>query len=210
MLGETGRTREALAQLAWTLDRAGRIEEASAAYERAAEAGEMRALGNAGTMMEHVGRWDEAVRFYQRAAEAGDSSLVHRVVNLLALSDSIDDAVTWLRTRHQTGDSTAAYQLARLLSELGRAEEEAGHIDDALALYERAVEASGVVSSLHAAAKMLDKADRVDEAVVFLAGEGNRPALERSVGTPFMTTRDSRYRQASTMPDALSGNCHRP
>jgi tetratricopeptide (TPR) repeat protein len=163
---EADENQQALAQLATTLHQAGRIEEAVAAYERAAKAGDTHALSNAGTMMEHAGRMDEAVRFYQRAAEAGDSSVVYRVVWLLARTGSIGDAVTWLRTRHQAGDSIATLHLARLLSESGRAEEEAGHIDQALALYERAAEASDC-TSLHAAAKMLEKADRVDEAVAF-------------------------------------------
>ncbi|MFE6687067.1 tetratricopeptide repeat protein [Streptomyces sp. NPDC057743] len=119
------------------------MAKARAAFERAAEEGDNRALHNLGVLAEARGEPVEAERWFRRAADAGEARSAARLGRLLAERGEDRAAEPFLETAAEAGDADAATLLGKLLREraqhwLGAAAEagnaEAAHLHGDLLL----------------------------------------------------------------------------
>ncbi len=146
-------------ELAHMLQETGRAEEAITFYQRAAEAGESRALRLAAQLLQEAGRAEEAITFYQLAAEAGDFRALRRAAQLLRRAGRAEEAITWLRSRAEAGDTEAQEQAVQLLRIANRAEEAISWL--------RSRAEAGDTDALRLAAQLLQEAGRAEEAIIF-------------------------------------------
>ena len=138
------------------LERAGRVDDALAWYQRIADCGDDSAGRRAATMLERAGRTEEALLRYMREAESGDTIALGLAATVLYDEGRTEEAITWLLKRADAGDSSAPGWIAPILRSTGQ-------IDEALAWYLRAADA-GDTNAQASAATMLRNAGRKAEA----------------------------------------------
>lgn len=97
----------------------GRVEEAAAQYQRAAEVGDTDGLINLGVLREQMGRGEEAAPLYEAAIAAGDLKAHWLLGDLLAERGELAEAVQHFRAAVQAGEPRALRDLARALVKLG-------------------------------------------------------------------------------------------
>jgi tetratricopeptide (TPR) repeat protein len=144
---------------------AGRIEEATLWYQRAAEAGDSDALEWADWLLQEAGRIDEVIPWFQDSAEAGDTFAerqrtrmhLRTLAQMLREAGPIDEAIPWLPYAARAGDSASLEPVARVLREVGR-------IDEAIPWFQRAAQA-GDTDAPGQVARMLQEVGRIDEAI---------------------------------------------
>jgi tetratricopeptide (TPR) repeat protein len=109
--------------LALALDRRRREVEAAAMYERAIEAGVVKAILNHGVMLEFLGDREGARRRYEQAVAAGDALGHLRLGQLDEKAADIEAAEAHFRQAMAQGWPSAAAALGKLLVRNGKADE---------------------------------------------------------------------------------------
>ncbi|MFF5109656.1 tetratricopeptide repeat protein [Streptosporangium sp. NPDC000509] len=191
LLGETGRTEEALTWLrfhgeqddAWALGRsaavldgAGHRERAITAYLRAAEAGDPDAPRKAITLLVDEGRTGEAIAWPRAHGWFGDVGLPVWTAALLDRAGYYEEALIAYRYAAKLGNADAPEWLASLLYRTG-------HGQQALVACRRAVR-TGDGHALRQAVALLREMGRTEEAITWLrtrAEDGDTDALWEAV-----------------------------
>jgi len=109
--------------LALALDRDSREVEAAPMYERAIEAGVVKAILNHGVMLEFLGDRDGARRRYEQAVTAGDALGHVRLGQLDEQSEDVEAAEAHYRQAIAEGWPSAPAALGKLLVRIGKADE---------------------------------------------------------------------------------------
>jgi tetratricopeptide (TPR) repeat protein len=147
--------------------RAGRVDEAIAAYRQVAESLDVdpwittSAQHRAAQLLRDVGRTGEAIDWLKRQAAAGRDGDHWQLVQLLKENGQTAAAITWLEEAARAGDVTATDRLAELL-------EETGHLDEAIGWLKAGAKTSDYLRSR--LANMLEQNDRLDEAIILVLG----------------------------------------
>jgi tetratricopeptide (TPR) repeat protein len=148
-------------QLGSLLTDLGRDDDAFAAFQAAAAAGDLEARLNVANMLaDHYDRPDEALAVYRESIEAGDARALTESGTVLARLERTEEATEQLRQAIDAGEPNAHLPLGRLL-------EEAGDIEAATAEFQRAVDAEVAGSWAELAAVTADAGDE-DAAEEFL------------------------------------------
>ncbi|WP_436762642.1 hypothetical protein [Streptosporangium sp. V21-05] len=140
LLGETGRTEEALT---WLRVHGGPDN--------------ARTLGWSGAILKGAGHRERAIAAYLRAAEAGNADAPREAIALLVSKGRAKEALTWLGAHDWFGDAGLPVWTAALL-------DRAGHHGEALTAYLRAAKA-GNVDAPEWLASLLYRTGRTEEAI---------------------------------------------
>ncbi len=140
LLGETGRTEEALTWL--------RIHGGPDTA---------RAIGRRAAVLHRAGHRERAIAAYLRAAEAGDADAPREAIALLVDGGRVKEALTWLWAHDWFGDAGLPVWTAALL-------DRAGHHEEALTAYMRAAR-TGNVDAPEWLASLLYRTGRREEAI---------------------------------------------
>jgi tetratricopeptide (TPR) repeat protein len=103
-------------------------------YQKAIEAGELRALINLGILYKEQGEIESAVDCYQKAIEAGESDALFNLGILYQKQGEIESAVDCYQKAIEAGESDA-------LVNLGNLYQEQGEVESAVDYYQKAIEA---------------------------------------------------------------------
>ncbi|MFD6470273.1 tetratricopeptide repeat protein [Streptomyces goshikiensis] len=137
------------------LAQSGRLDEALAMYEKAADAGDFTAVRAAIKLLTSKRRVDEALAWHERAVAAGDLHALSSAGRFLSRVGRLDEALSWYERAAASGNGNACRTAA---DDLARAD----RLDEALTWYERAAVTDDL--ALQTAAGHLTKAGRLDEA----------------------------------------------
>ncbi|MEV4526345.1 hypothetical protein [Streptosporangium sp. NPDC049304] len=141
LLGETGRTEEALT---WLRVHSGQDD--------------ARTLASIAAVLDGAGHRERAIAAYLRAAETGDPDAAKEAITLLVDEGRIREAITWLSARDWFDDAGLPLWTAALLDRMG-------HHEKALTVYLRAAKA-GIVDAPEWLASLLYRTGRTQEAIV--------------------------------------------
>ncbi|GAA2522714.1 tetratricopeptide repeat protein [Streptomyces longisporus] len=148
-------------QAAETLSRSGRLVEALAMYQRAADGGAfVTARRKAAALLHQLGRLDEALQEYQAAAGQGHLPSVHRAITLMHDRGDRTAAATWCQRLAEQTDLDILDTAITLLQQTGH--------DSALTQWLCDLAERGRPGALARAADLLQHTGRADEAVAWL------------------------------------------
>jgi TPR repeat protein len=132
-------------------------------YQRAAEAGDRRALLPAADLLQAAGHIDDANSLFQRAVEAGDPDALRRMAQPLERAGRINEAIDWYQRAAEAGDHNALGKVA----ELAEQSEEADRIEQAVDWLQILATEAGDPRARWEAARLMARAGRFDEAIDF-------------------------------------------
>lgn len=150
-------------------------------FQRAAEAGDARAWGDAAWRLRNERRLGEAITWLVNAAEAGHTGAHYSAAQMLEQNNDRPAAIEHYRKAAAAGDSRGQDQFARLSLDHARALDKAGDLDGAVRHARTAAEA-GERFAWSATARYLAEAGRADEAREWLrrnAEAGNVDAVQQ-------------------------------
>ena len=159
---------EPLKETAGLLTKLGRVEEAITWLKSRAEGRDWSAQRLTVELLTKAGRVEEAITWLKSCAEGGDRSALDLTAELLTKLDRAEEAITWLKSCAESDDSS--YIMDKVAVHLGKA----GRVDDAVTVYksvaltaaDQHVRAISEASyELKCAARLLEEADRTDDAV---------------------------------------------
>jgi tetratricopeptide (TPR) repeat protein len=170
--------RFALQRAARLLERTGRTDRAMSLYQRVAESGNPYAQGRAAGLVEWTGRTDEAIVLSKMYVKDNDDlDVLWRARELLEKAGHPERAQEWSRIGSQ--EIIGPIAMRREAEEL----QKAGHIEDAISLYQSAAE-GGDPFALGQAVELLEEAGRGSEAINWLMScadrTGDRIAMRRA------------------------------